>query len=69
MSLDGIIVAVCAALAGALALVNQSKWAVIPALGAIGLLIYNYMNIQNQLGGASACDRGSRRRWPPRCCR
>jgi hypothetical protein len=54
VSLDGIIVAVCAALAVGLALVNQTKWAVIPALGAVGVLIYDYMNIQNQLGGASA---------------
>jgi hypothetical protein len=53
VSIDGIVILVCAILAGILALLNQTKWAVVPALISLGLLVWNYINIQDQLGGGS----------------
>lgn len=53
VSLDGIIVLACAVLAAVLALINQGKWAVIPGIGALGLLVYDYMKISSGLSGSS----------------
>lgn len=41
----------CAALAGLLALVGQSKWAVIPGLGAIGYLVWQFLDAQRSVTG------------------
>ena len=49
IQIDGIIVIVCAVLAGLLALVNQAKWAVIPALGALAVVGLNFFKMQSQL--------------------
>jgi hypothetical protein len=51
VSIDGIVGMACAILAGILALINQSKWAVIPGLIALGLLGYDYFRMQTELSG------------------
>ena len=51
VSIDGIVAMACAVLAGILALMNQSKWAVIPAIAALGLLGYDYFRMQTELSG------------------
>jgi hypothetical protein len=56
VSIDGIVILVCAVLAVVLALVNQAKWAVIPAIISLGLIVWNYINIQNHLSAASTLN-------------
>lgn len=51
VTVSGLILAGCAVLAGVLALINQSKWAVIPGLGAIGWLILQFIEAQKQVSG------------------
>ncbi len=51
VSIDGIVVMACAALAGILALINHAKWAVIPGLVALGLLVYDYLRMQTEMSG------------------
>ena len=53
VSAPGLILLACAVLGGALALVGQTKWAVVPGLGALGFLVWKYMQLQNALSGAS----------------
>ncbi|HYD12441.1 MAG TPA: hypothetical protein VEC11_06310 [Allosphingosinicella sp.] len=43
----GLVVVACAVLGGALALINQTKWAVVPALAALAFLVWKYMQLQN----------------------
>lgn len=52
VSIDGIVVMACAVLAGILALINHAKWAVIPGLIALGLLVYDYLRMQQELSGS-----------------
>jgi hypothetical protein len=47
----GLILVACAVLAGLLALVNQTKWAVVPGLAAIGYLVWQFISAQNSLSG------------------
>lgn len=54
VSIDGIVILACAVLAGLLALVNQGKWAVIPGLIAIALLVWDYFRLQTELSGAGS---------------
>ena len=51
ITVSGLILLACAALAGLLALVNQAKWAVIPGLGAVGWLVFQYLEAQKGLSG------------------
>ena len=45
----GLVLVACAVLGGALALINQTKWAVVPALAALAFLVWKYMQLQNLL--------------------
>ncbi len=45
----GLVVAACAVLGGALALLNQTKWAVVPAVAALAFLVWKYLQLQNLL--------------------
>lgn len=54
MSIDGIVMIACAVLAGILALINQAKWAVIPGLIALGLLVYDFLRMKSELGGGGS---------------
>jgi hypothetical protein len=51
ITVSGLILVACAALGGILALINQTKWAVIPGLGAVGWLVFQYLEAQKQLSG------------------
>ena len=51
VTMDGLILAACAVLAAVLALINQSKWAVIPGLAALAFLVYDYMKASSALSG------------------
>jgi hypothetical protein len=53
VSAPGLVLAACAVLGAVLALVNQAKWAVIPAIAAVGFLVWKYMQLQNALSGAA----------------
>lgn len=48
---SGLILAGCAVLAALLALVNQTKWAVIPGLAAVGWFIFQFLEAQKQYSG------------------
>jgi hypothetical protein len=48
---SGLILAGCAVLAAILALIGQPKWAVIPGIGAVGWLVFQYLEAQKQLSG------------------
>ena len=50
---SGLILAGCAILAGILALINQTKWAVIPGIAAVGWLVFQFLDAQKQLSGQS----------------
>jgi hypothetical protein len=50
----GIILLACAVLGGILALINQTKFAVLPAVGALGFLVWKYMELKNGLDTATA---------------
>ncbi|WP_395612962.1 hypothetical protein [Allosphingosinicella sp.] len=51
ITVSGLILLACAVLAGLLALVNQTKWAVIPGLGAVGWLVFQFLEAQKGLSG------------------
>jgi hypothetical protein len=51
LNAPGLILVACAVLGGALALVNQTKWAVVPGLAAIGYLVWQYLEAQKSLSG------------------
>lgn len=51
ITMEGLVLLACALLGGALALLNQTKWAVIAGVVALGWLVWNYLRIQNTLGG------------------
>jgi hypothetical protein len=53
VSIDAIVLIACGVLGGLLALVNQAKWAVIPGIGALGLIAFDYFRLSNGLSGAS----------------
>lgn len=54
VSAPGLVLAACAVLGAVLALVNQAKWAVIPAIAAVGFLVWKYMQLQNALSGSAS---------------
>jgi hypothetical protein len=56
VTVDGLILLACAALAGILALIGQGKWAVIPGLAALGFVVYDYMKASNALSGNAGAD-------------
>ena len=49
----GLILLACAVLAGVLALIGQTKWAVVPGLGALGYLVWQFLEGQRALAGQS----------------
>src|SRR4051812_33962664 len=48
---SGLILAGCAVLGGLLALVGQTKWAVIPGLAAVGWFVFQFLEAQKQISG------------------
>ncbi len=50
---SGLVMLACAVLGGALALLGQTKWAVIPALLGLAFLVWKFMEVQNGLSGQS----------------
>jgi hypothetical protein len=56
VTVSGLILLACAALGGILALINQSKWAVIPGIGAVGWLVFQYMEAAKGLSGQGGGD-------------
>jgi hypothetical protein len=53
IQVPGLILLACAVLGGALALMGQTKWAVIPGLGALGYLVWQFLEGQRALAGQS----------------
>ena len=53
---SGLILAGCAVLAAILALIGQPKWAVIPGIGAVGWLVFQFLEAQKQLSGGGFMD-------------
>ena len=53
VSMEGLVLLACALLGGALALINQTKWAVVAGLAALGFLVWKFMEMKNGLSGAS----------------
>lgn len=51
VTVSGLILAGCAVLAALLALVNQTKWAVIPGLAAVGWFVFQFLYAQKQYSG------------------
>src|SRR4029453_387048 len=51
VTMGALILAACAILAAVLALINQTKWAVIPGIAALGFLVYDYMKAISALSG------------------
>lgn len=47
----GLILLACAILAGVLALLNQTKWAVIPGLAALAFIVWKFIEVQQGLSG------------------
>jgi hypothetical protein len=56
ITVSGLILLACAVLAGLLALMGQGKWAVIPGIGAVGWLVFQFMEAQKGLGGQAGGD-------------
>jgi hypothetical protein len=54
----GIILAVCGALGLVLAFLGQAKWAVIPGLIALGLVIWKYLQLKGLMDQATATIQG-----------
>lgn len=54
LNAPGLILVACAVLGGVLALMGQGKWAVIPGLAAVGYLVWQFLDAQSKLGGATA---------------
>jgi hypothetical protein len=50
----GLIPLACAVLAGALALMGQGKWAVVPGIAALGFLVWKFLEAQSSLSGTNA---------------
>lgn len=48
----GLILVACAVLAGVLALINQTKWAIIPGIAGAGYLVWQFLEAQKSLSGA-----------------
>ncbi len=53
LNAPGLILVACAVLGGILAVMGQTKWAVVPGLAALGYLVWQFLDSQNQLTGAS----------------
>jgi hypothetical protein len=53
VSMEGLVLLACALLGGALALINQTKWAVVAGLAALAFLVWKFMEMKNGLSGAS----------------
>ena len=51
LNAPGLILVACAVLAGVLALMGQTKWAVVPGLGALGYLVWQFLEGQRNLAG------------------
>lgn len=51
ITVSGLILLACAALGGVLALIGQTKWAVIPGVAAVGWLVFQYLEAQKQISG------------------
>ncbi len=49
----GLVVLACAVLGGVLALVGQTKFAVLPALAGLAFLIWKFLEVQNGLSGGA----------------
>ena len=54
----GILLAVCGALGLVLAFLGQAKWAVIPGLLGLALVVWKYMQLKNLMDQASAMTAG-----------
>lgn len=53
VSADGLILVACAALGAILALINQTRFAVLPGVAALAFVIYKYLYLQSTLSGAT----------------
>lgn len=51
VTMEGLVLLACALLGGALALLNQTKWAVIAGLAALAFLVWKFLQVQNGLSG------------------